>query len=167
MQSGKYFLAVIILVTTCFSSIAKGQYFTKEKILYLVSSIAFPTIEGYVEGLQVKEKLSGNPFEREKINKQWRLWKGFEEGATIVTGISIGFDSDFNFWKIISDLFLSAALYWIIHDEMINRTNGWNFGFGYTSDFDTGQFLHQISSPYIKIPILGIAFAANALIYSD
>ena len=160
-------LAMIFFFLLFINSISNAQYFTKEKVAYLFTSIAYPLLEGYTEGLQVMEKHTVNGAERLSINREWHKWKGFEEFSAIAVGITIGFDSELNFWKIMSDLFLSAALYWIIHDEMINRTNGWNIGFGYTSDFDTGQFLHKIASPYIKIPILGLAFAANALIFSE
>jgi len=167
MHTSKFSIAAVIIILILSCTVVKGQYFTKEKILYLMSSVAYPVLEGYVEGLQEREKLTHNTSERLMINRRWHQWKIYEEGSAIVAGLAISFDSEFNVWKILSNLFLSAALYWVIHDEMVNRVNGYNVGFGFSSNSGSGQFMDRISAPYVKIPILGIAFAANVLLFAE
>ena len=149
---------------------SKAQYLTKEKITFYASSLVFCFLEGYTEGYMAKEKLTTNPTLRTKYNQTWHKAKMFREMSTIGAGVAISLDGDFEPLKMLSNLFVTASMYWLIHDEMINRINGWDhIPFGYTSrsnggSFDNGSFMDQFANPYLKFFSLLLSVALNILI---
>lgn len=149
---------------------SKAQYLTKEKITFYASSIAFCILEGYTEGYMAKEKLTSDPVMRTKYNQTWHKIKMFREMSTIGAGVAISLDGEFKPLKMLSNLFVTASIYWLVHDEMINRINGWDhIPFGYTSrsnggSYDNGSFMDQFANPYLKIFSLLLSVALNILI---
>ena len=91
--------------------------------------------------------------------------------GSISTGITIALDSDFKPLHMLSNLFVSASMFWLIHDEVINRINGWdNIPFGYTSQSSgvwsgsNGSFFDKFANPYIKISSLLLSVFLNMLV---
>ncbi|MBU1097042.1 MAG: hypothetical protein KKB34_11215 [Bacteroidetes bacterium] len=153
-----------------FNTNTKAQYLTKEKLTFFATALAYSFIEGYTEGYMAKEKLESDPAKRLQYNQKWHKLKGFREISTIGTGVAISLDSEFDPLKLMSNLFVTASFYWLIHDELINRVNGWDhIPFGYTSksaggSFDNGSFMDQFANPYFKVLSILLSLTINILI---
>ncbi|MBN1301966.1 MAG: hypothetical protein JW995_12190 [Melioribacteraceae bacterium] len=160
---------VIIIL---FSAQSKAQYLTKEKITFYASTVAFCLLEGYTEAYMTLEKHETDPVKRLKYNQTWHRLKTYREISTIGTGIAVSLDTEFKPLEMLSNLFVTASIYWILHDELINRINGWdNIPFGYSSrsmggSFNNGSFMDQFANPYLKIFSLLLSVTINILLTS-
>ena len=162
-----FFLAILLF----FSQSSKAQYLTKEKIAFYSSTLFYCAMESITEAYAIKEKHETDPNLRTKYMQTWHRTKIFREMGSISTGITIALDSDFKPLHMLSNLFVSASMFWLIHDEVINRINGWdNIPFGYTSQSSgvwsgsNGSFFDKFANPYIKISSLLLSVFLNMLV---
>ncbi|MBU2492150.1 MAG: hypothetical protein KJ571_05950 [Bacteroidetes bacterium] len=153
-------------------SSSKAQYLTKEKIAFYSTSIAYCVLEAVTEAYSIKEKQETDPDLKNKYMQTWHKTKLFREMATISTGITISLDSEFKPLKALSNAFVTASIFWIIHDELINRINGWDdIPFGYTSKSSgvwkgfNGSYFDKFANPYLKIGSLFLSIFLNMFLF--
>ncbi|KAB2843314.1 MAG: hypothetical protein F9K45_06275 [Melioribacteraceae bacterium] len=149
----------------------KAQYLSNEKIAFYSSSLFYCVLEAVTEAYSIKEKHATDPFLKTKYMQTWHKTKFFREAATVGTGITIALDTKLDPVKIFSNLFVTASMFWIIHDELINRINGWNnIPFGYSSkssgvwDGYNGSFFDKYANPYLKISSLLLSVLLNMML---
>jgi len=100
----------------------RGQYLTKEKILFFGSTILSSFLSGTTEGMQQREQhMPISPEEKLKLNKQWHITQTLERVSWVGTGVTIALDSKFNIWKMLSNLSVSGGIHWILYDIIENR----------------------------------------------
>ena len=167
--TNKIMFAFILLFI--FHESNKAQYLTNEKIAFYSSSLFYCVLEAVTEAYAIKEKEEANPFLKTKYMQTWHKTKLFREIATVGTGVTIALDSKVEPVKLFFNFFVTAAMFWIIHDELINRINGWNqIPFGYTSKSSgvwtgfNGSFFDKYANPYIKISALVISVLLNMVL---
>lgn len=148
----------------------QAQYLTKEKIAFYSTSVFYCVMEAVTEAYAIKEKHETDPGLRNQYMQTWHKTKLFREVGTIGTGVTIALDSDFKPLKMLSNLFVSASMFWLIHDELINRINGWNnIPFGYTSKSSgawtgfNGSPFDKFANPYFKLSALVLSVFLNIL----
>lgn len=161
-----FFLTILLF----FNQSSKAQYFTKEKIAFYSSTLFYCAMEAVTEAYAIKEKFEADPNLKSKYMQTWHKTKIFREMGSISTGITIALDSEFKPLNMLSNLFVSASMFWLIHDEVINRINGWDVPFGYTTQSSgvwsgsNGSYFDKFANPYIKISSLVLSIFLNMLV---
>jgi hypothetical protein len=164
----------------------RNKYWTKNKVGFYISTTAYSLLEGLNEGLQIKEKLESDPAKRLAYSQMWHRLKWTETVSGFSAGFSIALDSDyyeaFDSWKkffhcnlkALSDLTVSAAIHWIVHDEVIYAlidpdmsARPWYF---YTSNWarsgKNGITSDKIANPFTKLGFLAGTIIINYIFYT-
>lgn len=165
-------LTLVFILLLIFYKSGEAQYLNNEKISFYSSSLIYCVLEAVTEAYSIREKHEYDPYLKLKYMQTWHKTKFFREIATVGTGITIALDSKLKPVKLLSNLFVTASMFWIIHDELINRINGWsNVPFGYTPkssgvcDQFNGSFFDKFANPYLKIGSLLLSIFLNALLF--
>ena len=145
----------------------QAQYLTGKKILFYVSTTTSSIFSGVTEGMQQREQhMPISSDEKMRLNKAWHVTQTFERASWIGTGISVALDSDFNFWKILSDLSVTASIHWMVYDGLENFYR--DKPFFWVSDFQrehNTSLTDKYSTWQFKVVAVIVTIGINYLIY--
>lgn len=156
-----------MLIWAC--NLLHAQYFTQEKIIYLSSTVLSSTLEGIGEGNLYQKYYSGHSKDAiMSYDRNYHVFKALHLASFIGTGITISLDSKMDYMKIASDLVLTGAIQWWLHDGIINvyRKKPWFYMSDYQRINSTGVMDGWVNQPWIKISVLALAILINYLIFS-
>jgi len=156
-------LLILLLSTNLYA-----QYLTNQKITFLGVTTATSLVEGIEEANLYMKYYSGHSKDAiMSYEKNYHIFQATSQIGFIATGVTIALDSNMEIDKLASDLLVTGAIQWMLHDGILNlyRNKPWFWVSDFQREYNTGITDGAFNQPWIKITILVVAIGLNYLVY--